>query len=50
MFQWFNEANSCQISSSIEEALFGTISSSQEERIKNIQLHHLNYASLYIFL
>lgn len=32
--QWFNETNSCQISPTVEEVLFGIISISHETKIK----------------
>ena len=47
--QWFNETNSCQISPTVEEVLFGVISNSHETKIKG----KFNYTTLsmrkYIF-
>ena len=49
VFQWFNEVNSCQISPTIEEALFGIISSSYEERMKKKFIYTTLSMSHYIF-
>ena len=42
--QWFNETNSCQISPTVEEVLFGIISNSHETKIKR----KFNYTTLYL--